>query len=112
MLAWDHSHAEEKPRAVDNIYAATVLPDQIIHWLAGRCKVHFNKEEQLAAFETERLLRLQRRRQQGSPLRSQESRINRHQQGGGAVAGPSRRYRRTSSSDSSDSSVNQRTPYS
>ncbi|XLS89025.1 hypothetical protein HN51_065033 [Arachis hypogaea] len=105
---------------VDEIYASNVLPDQIKQWLADRCKVHFNKDAQVAAFETKRLLRRQHRRQQGSPPRSHESRFNRHQQGGGAVAGPSRRavagpsrrYGRNSPSDSSDSSVNQITPSS
>ncbi|XLS94111.1 hypothetical protein HN51_070119 [Arachis hypogaea] len=108
------------PRAVDEIYSSNVLPDQIIHWLADRCNVHFNKDEQVAAFETEMLLRRQHRRQDGSPPRSHESRFNHRQQGGGAVAGPSRRaragpnrrYGRNSSSDSSDSSVDQIVPSS
>ncbi|XLS61024.1 hypothetical protein HN51_015252 [Arachis hypogaea] len=120
MLAWDHTRSVEMPRAVDEIYASNVLPDQIKHWLADRCNVHFNKDEQVAAFETERLLRRQHRRQEGSPPRPHESRFNRRQQGGGAVggpsrraiAGPSRRYGRNSPSDSSDSSVNQITPSS
>ncbi|XLR68200.1 hypothetical protein S83_018872, partial [Arachis hypogaea] len=73
MLAWDHTRSVEMPRAVDEIYASNVLPDQIKHWLADRCNVHFNKDEQVAAFETERLLRRQHRRQEGSPPRPHES---------------------------------------
>ncbi|XLU57809.1 hypothetical protein S245_052457, partial [Arachis hypogaea] len=73
MLAWDHTRSVEMPRAVDEIYSSNVLPDQIIHWLADRCNVHFNKDEQVAAFETEMLLRRQHRRQDGSPPRSHES---------------------------------------
>ncbi|XLV02648.1 hypothetical protein S245_016985, partial [Arachis hypogaea] len=46
MLAWDHTRSVEMPRAVDEIYASNVLPDQIKHWLADRCNVHFNKDEQ------------------------------------------------------------------
>ncbi|QHO21483.1 uncharacterized protein DS421_11g347100 [Arachis hypogaea] len=101
MIIRDINRKEEPPFVVDEQYASKVLPEHITHSLESRCGAYFNKEAQLRVFETEMFLRVHQQSQEYHHVDTQQSNVNKRQQGGGwgAEAGPSKRQRPTTSPD-------------
>ncbi|XLT63739.1 hypothetical protein HN873_020263 [Arachis hypogaea] len=83
MIVRDINRKEEPPCVVNELYASKVLSEHIIHSLLLRCGAYFNKEAQLRVYHTEMFLRSHRQSQQQQHEDTQQSNVNKRQQGGG-----------------------------